>query len=445
MGIVIQNSNGSTDGQNWINSTNFPISGITYTIAGVSNALTPETNSAGSTNSMDPNNCAGSTIQPGGSCEFYIQLNKEAFGVKSQESINISISYTVNDTLFGGSTNTASASTTIYELTNLYIGQNNGYMNIYNNAWSNYGLVESADTIAAIAADTSSYGNIYLGGVNGIYPLGITASATTSSSISSTTFPTGSNNLFSIGTSLYAAQSSTTSSGTSNTINSYVFSSESWSSSPPYGASTNFLGTQIPNANAYTGSNTYIAMDNNNITICIYPSNTCNSGTQSGIIGNITSLSYSNQLKTVTTSGLYAGTDSNSGGLFYESITPTFWAQVTGESNPVTAMTSSTSQIYVGDSIGNVSYIASTSPTTAILIGNTENSPISSMVYDTNGGVIYVATKSNKLYACNPTTSGGCTYTYNIQNNTTNTAVTGMTIGSMLVDSLNQLYDSGSL
>ena len=442
MGIVIQNSNGSTDGQNWINSTNFPISGITYTISGVSNALTPATNSAGSTNSMDPNNCAGSTIQPGGSCEFYIQLNKEAFGVQSQESINISISYTVNDTLFGGSTNTASASTTIYELTNLYIGQNNGYMNIYNNAWSNYGLVESADTIAAIAADTSSYGNIYLGGVNGIYPLGITASATTSSSISSTTFPTGSNNLFSIGTSLYAAQSSTTSSGTSNTINSYVFSSESWSSSPPYGASTNFLGTQIPNANAYTGSNTYIAMDNNNIIICKSPTNTCSLDIIQGIIGNITSLSYSNQLKTVTTSGLYAGTDSNSGGLFYESITLTFWAQVTGESNPVTAMTSSTSQIYVGDSIGNVSYIASTSPTTAIFIGTTDGSSILSMVYDTNGGVIYVSTRSNQLYACNPKQSGGCINTYSIQ---TSGKVTGMTIGSMLVDSLNQLYDNGSL
>jgi len=439
MGIVIQNNSGSTGGQNWINSTNFPISQISYTISGVSNVLTPATNPAGSTNSMDPNNCAGSTIQPGGTCEFYVQINGEAFGVESVENVNINISYTVNDTLFGGSTNTANANITLYELTNLYIGQNNGYMNVYNNAWSNYGHVESADTIAAIAADTNNSGNIYLGGGLGVYPFGITINAAAGSSISPSTYPTGSNNLFSIGPSLYVAQLS----GNYNAINSYSFSGESWGTQP-YGTST-FTGKQVPNANAYTGSNTYIATSNG-ITACLSgSSNTCQNEGIMGINGTITSLAYLGN-STATTSGLYAGTNNPTGGLFYESgSTPNpsaTWTQVTGESHAIAAMTSSTSnnEIYVGDAIGNISYIDSGSPTTAVLLGNVTES-ISSMVYDSNGEIIYVATISNQLYACDPAGSG-CNNSYTIQNSGT---VTGMAIGSMLVDSLNNVYDQGSL
>ena len=440
MGIVIQNNSGSTGGQNWINSTNFPISQISYTISGVTNVLTPATNAAGATNSMDPNNCAGSTIQPGGTCEFYVQINKEAFGVLSQESVNISISYTVNDTLFGGSTNTGNANITLYELTNLYIGQKNGYMNVYNNAWSNYGHVESADTIAAIAADNNNFGNIYLGGDLGVYPFGITSNAIAGSSISSSTYPTGSNNLFSTGASLYVAQLS----GSYNAINSYSFSGESWGAQP-YGSS-NFSGTQFPNANAYTGSNTYIATSNG-IIVCISgSSNTCQNEGIIGINGTIiTSLAYLGN-STATTSGLYAGTNNPTGGLFYESgSTPNqlaTWAQVTGESHAIATMTSSTSnnEVYVGDAIGNVLYIGSESPTTAYMLGEVGES-ISSMVYDSNGEIIYVATTSNQLYACDPA-GAGCVNTYTIQYSGT---VKGMTIGSMLVDSLNNVYDQGSL
>ncbi len=444
MGIVIQNNSGGTGGQNWINSTNFPISQISYTISGVSNVLTPATNSAGSTNSMDPNNCAGSTIQPGGTCEFYVQINKEAFGVQSQESVNISISYTVNDTLFGGSTNTGNANITLYELTNLYIGQNNGYMNVYNNAWSNYGHVESADTIAAIAADTNNYGNIYLGGTLGVYPFGITTNAIAGSSISSSTYPTGSNNLFSTGASLYVAQLSSS----NNVINSYSFSGESWGAQP-YGSGS-FTGQQIANANAYIGSNTYIATSNgsiNGITVCLSSvSNTCQSEGTNGISGTITSIAYLGT-SIAPTSGLYAGSNNANGGLFYESgSTPNqsaTWAPVTGESYAITAMTSSISnnEIYVGDANGQISVITTESPTIAIFLESVPVTPILYMVYDNNGGVIYVAS-SNQLYACDPAGAGCINTNYTIQNSST---VTGMTIGSMLVDSLNNIYDQGSL
>ena len=62
------------------------------------------------------------------------------------------------------------------------------------------------------------------------------------------------------------------------------------------------------------------------------------------------------------------------------------------------------------------------------------------MIYDNNGGVIFVAA-SDQLYACDPAGSG-CSNSYAIQNSGT---VTGMAIGSILVDSLNNIYDQGSL
>ena len=428
MGIVIQNNSGSSGGQNWINSTNYPISQISYSINGVSNVNTPANSS-----SLDPNNCAGSTIQPGSTCEFYVQITEEQFGVLDQESVNISVSYTINDTLFGGSTSTGTANITLYELTNLYIIQSNGYMNVYNADWNNYGFVESADSLAAIAADTSTYGNVYLGGGKGVYPFGITTNATTKTSISQSAY-SGSNNIFSTGPSLYLAQLS----GGFNSINSYSFSSES-SGSQPYG-NTGFIGTQVPNANVYTGSNTYIATTNAITNCSSGTTSACSSEWTNGISGNLTSLAY---LYTTTAgTGLYAGSTTPTGGLFYESSAG-LWGQVAGESYSVTAMTSSSSNntIYVGDAFGNVFYVNSTAPTTPSKIGNVGSS-VSSLIYDTNGMVLYVAT-SNTIYGCNPDGSGCTIITpYSVLGGGT---VTGMAISSMLVDSNNRLYDYGSL
>ena len=441
MGIVIQNNSGSTGGQNWINSTSFPISQVSYNITGESNIITPATNPAGSTNSMDPNNCAGSTIQPGGTCEFYVQLTGEQFGVESVEKVSITISYTVNDTLFGGSTNTANANITLYELTNLYMGQDNGYMNVYNNAWTNYGFVESSDVINAIAADNSSFGNVYLGGNNGVYPFGITSSSIAIGSISPSSY-SGSNNLFTNGSSVYAALKS----GTSYNMQQYAFSSESWTQT--YGTAT-IAGSIVANANVYIPGNsvTYLANKiSNSSTIYACSNGTTSSCQSEGNFNNkgvVSSLAYLGT-STESTTGVYAGTST---GLFYESGTTTpntsaTWNKIAGQS-AIAAMASSilTNKVYIGDVEGKIFVVTDKLPTTPVLIGNVGSANISSMVYDSNGEIIYVATTSNQLYACDPARSG-CTNTYTIQNSST---VTGMTIGSMLVDSLNRFYDYGSL
>jgi hypothetical protein len=441
MGVIIQNNSGSSGGQNWINSTNFPISQITFSVSGVSNVISPATNPAGSSNSMDPNNCAGSTIGPGGSCQFYLQLTGEAFSVLSSESVNINLTYTVNDTLFGGSNNTSTANVTIYELTNLYIAQASGYMNLFNSAWNNYGLVESADTINSIAVDNSTYGNVYIGGSRGLYPWGVTYYSSAYGSISPSGY-SGTNNLFSIGNTLYAALLSGSS---AYSVNSYSFSGESFGS-PLYSGAT--LQNLVANANAYISNISATYLTNGT---AIYA---CSNGTTSGcfnegisgISGTITSLAYSGS-PTASTTGLYAGTNLSSGGLFYESgtITPSTsatWGMVTGESNAVTAMISTTESgvgvVFVGDSAGNVSVITSASPTVATPVGNVFSS-VSALTYDQFEGVVYVANTSNNLYLCD---GSGCNPMYNILGGST---VKAMAIGSMLVNSTNQLYNTGSL
>ena len=441
MSIQILNNGG---GQNWINSTNFPISQISYTITGVSNVQSPA-----QTSSMDPNNCGGSTISPGGSCTFYLKITGENFPVLSQESINVSINYTINNTLFGGSTNTASTSTTVYQLTNLYTAQNNGNLTVFNNAWSNYGLVESNDITNSIAIDNSSYGMVYLGGNLGVYKYGLSNNAI-SSSISPSGF-SGANNLISSGASLYAALKA--GSSTYN-IWSLSFSSESWISQTYSSTLTNI----VANTNAITTA-PILYFASNSPAFLIYACNAANQGGctnegTNGIIGNFTSLGFLPAASSsAAVTGLYAGTTT---GLYYESGAPTWpnptatWNQINGVNNVTTmlnATESSFGSLLIGDSSGNIWSVNYLAPTTATTYG-TAPAGISAMTMDTNGNVLYVTTTANTIYSC----SGGgvaCTPVLNIINTSSpyggTTAVVGMGIGSMLINSLNNPYNGGGL
>jgi hypothetical protein len=163
MAIQIQNNNG---GQNYINSTNYPINNLTLSVSGASNVGYPT--AQGSSN--DPNNCLGSTINPGSSCTFYLWLTGESFPVGAHVPITITANYTVNNTLpWVTSSNTASSSLTVYETPGLQISNKTGYVQVYNNSGFNNAYWAESETIANAVVHDNYYGFLYLAGNNGIY------------------------------------------------------------------------------------------------------------------------------------------------------------------------------------------------------------------------------------------------------------------------------------
>ncbi|MDQ5921687.1 MAG: hypothetical protein QG673_1746 [Pseudomonadota bacterium] len=441
MSVKIQNNNG---GQNWITSTNFPISDIAMTISGVGNLQSPATNQS----AMDPNNCTGSTIDPGGSCTFYLQLTGENFSVESQENIDINVTYTINDTLFGSSSNTSSSSFTVYELTNLYVMQNNSNLTIYNSSWNNYGRAESSNPSAnSLAIDTNSFGLAYFSNNLGIYNYGISDNLT-SSSISAGNI-IGANNLFTYSSNLYAAN--VTSNGSSNGVYSWSLSGESWnSSSSPVCLPINT--TLVNNANAISPTPVTYLASSSKIYACTNstgnPQNTQEGLT--GLSGSINTLAFSTDVTSSSYSGLYAGT---SQGLFVESgVTASqsaTWSQVTsadGALGEITALTVASESdtegiIFAGGADGQIWVVLPESPTVAQSLAAIPGSQtaISSMVMDSFGGILYVSA-GNIVYGCS---IGDCVSVLNPLAYTN--SVIGMGIGSFLTDSLDNPYDNGDL
>ncbi|MBX9865434.1 MAG: hypothetical protein K2Y14_00860 [Burkholderiales bacterium] len=390
MAVKIENN---PNGQNYINSTNYPISSIAVTTSGASNLISPMFNAS----SMDPNGCTSTTIQPGWSCTFYVAISSEAYQVGSYNPINITINYTVNDSLFTNGDHTASNSTTIYQRTNLYILNNTANLWVWNNNGLSYaGLAESANMSGqALLSSTLGYvtGKLILSNNNSIwsYGNGVVSSAANSGILS------GANLLFSLSNGIYAS---------AYTTGNFWIGTESSSS-------LTWSNTGLPavpvNANAYAlspSSNLYVAVGGQALN-CSGITNSsatkaCNNEAVGFSSGSINTFGYAGLL--------YAGS-SNSNGMYYESGTGTTatWVPITqlptttlGTTNVMKTATNG-SYVIAADSINNIWSITSgsTSATkvttapgsvTALAIDNITSSP----------NIYYVA--NNQLYSCG---SGG--------------------------------------
>ncbi|MEN9390861.1 MAG: hypothetical protein RL017_158 [Pseudomonadota bacterium] len=461
MAVQIVNNGG---GQNFINSTNFPISNISLTISNVPNIASPATSSS----QYDPNGCLTSTIAPGGSCTFYLQLTGEAFPVASYESAQVILNYTVNNTLFGGSTTTGNYPFNAYEITNLYVMQQNGYLTVNNAAWTLSGLVESNDVANTIAVDTSQYGVLYIGGNQGIYPYSISQTALYSSITASNTNVKGSNNLLISSGTMYTTNIPSTG---NNQLFSYTLNIESWANT--YQAINNSIWQRT-----ITLSNGTILFSTANSSLSNTPTNIiyyCNNNLSSsyscspeGINGLNLIAVYSLGVATTGTesgnsyTGLYAGgLGEESDSLYIES-----GSMVGNPSNAWSAVTSAVESNSFGrvnvlananDSLGNALIVAgdsngklwvvnaTTSPTIAypVVIGNQDIAgAIVAMTFDQFSSTLYVATGTN-VYAC----SGiGSTATNNFINASCtnlnipingNGPIVNLAIGSFLANSLN--------
>ncbi len=390
MSITIQNN---PNGQNYINSTNYPISSIAITTSGASNIISPMQNAA----SMDPNGCTSNTLQPGASCTFYVAISSEAYQVGSYLPINVTASYTINDSLFVNGDHTGSSSVTIYQRTNLYVLNNKANLWVWNNnGLSNVGLVESTNMSGQQLLSSSlgyATGKLILSNSNSIWSYGNGAV----SSAANSGILTGSNLLFTLSNGVYASAYTTGNIWTGTESN----SSLTW---------TNTGLPSVPlNSNSYAispSSNLYVAVSGQ-VLNCSGVTNSsatkaCPNEAVGLSAGSVNALGYAGIL--------YAGS-SNSGGMYYESGTGTTATWVPVTQLPTTSLgtinvmktASNNSYVIAADSLNNIWNIPSsstsatqvtTTPTavTALAIDNFASSP----------NIYYVA--NNQLYSCG---SGG--------------------------------------
>jgi len=405
MSVTIQNNSG---GQNFINSTSLPLTGISIAITGVSNVLSPA-----ATSSMDPNGCTNSSIAPGSSCTFYLQLNQEFYSVGSVTPFIVTINYTVNDglsSIVGGSGGAQSSySFTLNQYTNLYAITSSGINNLtlYNNSGLTYYTLESTagSAIQTSAIDNSSYGYLWFGTNQGMYWFGngntsgnntYNPSGLTSASVSS---------IFTSQPSPFESQTSTPANMygvISGGLYSFTFSTITWGSLIAQ-APTNLLSNV--NAVSSSGSNILLA-SSGQVYACSTASSGASCNNEAVALNSIADIGF-----TVATSvgytGLYAAT---ANGLYVESGTfpssTNIWTQVTGdgiESAQISVITTDDSgNIYVGDNSGDVWLVSAvSSPTTAAHHwSRPSNQPITSMVFDNIGNSLYLTSGTN-LYQCN--------------------------------------------
>ena len=400
MAITIQNNNG---GQNLITNTSFAISDLTLSITGPSNVGYPT--SSGS--SFDPSNCLGSSIAPGASCTFYLWLNGESAAVGTKPPVVVNASYTINNSLFGGSTTTANSSVTVYETPSVLITNSSGLVEEYNaNGYSLPYHGESGEVVVNSVANDNYYGYLYLAGNNGIYLSGngnyVVTATETSSSIR------GASNLLINGQSIYGVPV--------GSLAGSVYNAGLQNESFAWTQYATGLSSTAYNIATLSGTKLFFTQSASpSVFICNQSSvsgNNCNNeGVQIPNATNITALAFSNlgSSNGVPLTGLIAGA---SNGLWVESgvlgLSINQWLQVQVGSS---AITNSIVKITSDNNLN--SYIVDASNKFYLLAVNGSNlatqisswvlpvgQAVAGMVYDNAGQQLFVTTASGLLYAC---------------------------------------------
>ena len=406
LGVTILNNSG---GQNWITNTNFPISNLVLSVAGPSNVGYPT--SSGS--SFDPNNCLGSSITPGGSCTFYLWLNGESAAVGTKPSVVVTASYTINNTLFGGSSTTATSNVTVYETPSILMTSSTGSVESYNaNGFAAPYTAESGETVVNDTVNDGYYGFLYLAGNNGIYYSGngtyIGNITQTSSSVR------GASNLLLNNQTLYATPI--------GSLGSSVYSSALQGESYSWQQYATGLTSVAANVSTNNGSQLFFTQSAApNVYLCTSSSSSGNNCNQEGLAvplaKTINALGFTNlgNMSGTPLTGLVAGANN---GLWIESGTlgnsANSWSQVglSGGviSNPINQIVNDSSlNLYIVDSSNlfyelPVNQWSGAKQMTAWTLPS--GTAVASMVFDNAGNQLFVATTSGVLYTC--PVSAGC-------------------------------------
>ncbi len=394
MAIQLSNNSG---GQNYINSTNYAFENLQISVNSSSSNLNyPVTQGS----ALDPNGCVNSTIKPGKSCTFYVQLTGESVPVGSFSPININASYKIDNNLFGGGSSTYSSSYSFYQKPNLVVTNTNGLVINYSQTGLQSAFsAESSGSVAVNAnANDNYYGFLYLATNSGLF-----LSGNESFAYNKAESLTNINNITINGKTAYPISGGNIYSATINPIKNI-----SWAN---FATASNNLKTNT----AITALGRVVVASSNNVFIC-------NSSSSSGgcvqegvpltgiqkLIYTVLGSSNSGSLTGVQLTGLVVGT---SGGLFVESgvtnSSANQWLPVYVNNNPVVSNIVSMAldnlgDIFAIDSNGAIYKVNYSGGNTASLQDSLvagSGAPIA-ITYDNAGSVLYVVTDSGNLYGC---------------------------------------------
>lgn len=396
MQVTIQNNSG---GQNYINSTNFPISNLQLTVSALANNVNYPVTSG---SALDPNGCLNSTISPGSSCAFFLQLTGESVPVGQKQAINISANYTINSTLFGTSSENASSSTTVYQRPALIAVNSNGRaMNYSESGVSSVYAAESGSATVNASTNDNYYGFLYLATNNGLY-----LSGNQTYQYNMIESLTGVSNMVVNGTVGYPVST------TGYIYNSSIkpLSSLYWSNyaATPNNVSNNTAIMALGKLFLSSGSFVYLCNSSSSS-----PSGCNSEGVSLG--SNVLSIGYSPlgfaTSPSVSLTGLVVGTQN---GLFVESgvlgsqtngwLPVYLLAQTSQAVNAsITKIISDNQQnLYIAD-INNVIYKMSPSGgnyASTMATINSSYGQVKAMVYDNAGQVLYVGTDGGYVFGC---------------------------------------------
>ncbi|MDD3267030.1 MAG: hypothetical protein PHC75_07630 [Burkholderiales bacterium] len=398
MGVQIQNN---SSGQNYINSTNYPINNLVVSVSGANNIQYP-TNSG---SSLDPHGCLGSTLGAGATCVFYLKLTGESLPVGTSAPISLVANYNVKNQLFGGGSQSASSTSTFYQIPNMIVTNTNGVAKNYSNdSFSSTYSIESKDSSQLNALTTDSYyGFLYAASQNGLYLSGNqTYAYNKTESVGPFT-----NVIVSSGT-VYPVNSSSLGKVYYASVN--PLSSIYWAN-----YSSNVPNNILPGVMTASGGNLYIATPSqvyqcNNSSIS---SSNCMVDANASPNGSINTLGFSNSIGTSSQgdnlTGLVMGT---TGGLFVESglinaPSANRWMQVTnGDFVSITAsiqkiIVDNLGNVYAIDSGFNIYEIPAGGGNKANLLTTLATSgSVAAATYDNAGQILYIANNSGQIYGC---------------------------------------------
>ncbi|MBX9597841.1 MAG: hypothetical protein K2X04_04605 [Burkholderiales bacterium] len=416
MGVTIQNNSG---GQNWITNTSFPVNDLALNLSGPSNVGYPS--SQGS--NFDPNNCLGSSISPGESCTFYLWLQGESAAIGQKPAVGLTANYSINDTLFGGGSTTASASLTVFELPTLLISTSTGWVESYNvnNGFSSYSIYRGeSENVANAYTNDNYYGFLYLAGNNGIYLSGngnyVLNSTNTSTSIR------GASNLLINGQTIYAVP-------TTGTLATSIYNAGIQQLTFNWQTYASGLSNVATNVSAINGSRIFVGQSNTpSVFVCLNltgsTTNCIAEGTPVPGASSLNVLAYSN-LGTanggqIALTGVVAGANN---GLWVESGTvgtatnlwlPVYLSATQPVANSIRKITADSSlNLYIVDAYNNFYIMKVNGGNSATQMTNwtlPSGTLVAAMVYDNTGQTLYLTTPSGMIYGCSNLAGGGsCT------------------------------------